>query len=304
MKWIDNQIAQLEADKQNATRAVATAAQAQPEVAEATAAGGTPVGEFSASEQAILANPDYELLGFNKLARAILGKTPAKVPTVALVLGGVEPFEPFGDRIKPASAEDTPSGDFLDRHVEDVASVIATLAPRARVRAYRALGAKGSGDTRTINEALLRAVADKPDVIALPLGPLQPELLRALAASNVLVIAAAGNSGTEPEMVPPEDTRFLYAGASVGRARSPYSNFGASVRLYAPGTAVTHNRDGTSESRGTSFATAVAAATAANLVTLHGALTGEELKARLLQATEPAGDIALLTPPAWPAPSN
>lgn len=299
--WIDSQIAQLEADKQNAARAVAAAAQAQPEVAAATAAGATAAtpGQFSAPEQAILANPDYEELGFSTFARTVLGEAPAKVPTVALVLGGIEAFEPFGERIQPASAEDAPAGGFVDRHVEDVASVIATLAPHAKVRVYRALDAKGVGATSTILATLLRAVADKPDVIALPLGPLRSEfLITAAVAGETLVIASAGNSGTEPELTLPEDAPFLYAGASEGRDRAPFSNFGASVRLYAPGTAVTQNRDGTSEGRGTTFATAVAAATAANLVTLHGALTAEELKARLLGSTELAGDIALLTPPA------
>lgn len=295
MEWIDNQIAQLEADKQNVTGAVATAAKARPTAA--APAGLTLAGEFSTPEQAILSNPDYEHLGFDKLARIVLDKTPIKIPNVALVLGGIEPFEPFGDRIEPASAEDVPSGGPVDRHVEDVASVMATLAPQAKIRAYRALNGNGAGETSTILATLLRAIADKPDVIVLPLGPLQPVMLEAIVKSDVLVIAAAGNEGAEPALSLPEDAPILYAGASEGRARSPFSNFGNSVRFFAPGTAVTHNREGTSESRGTSFAAAVAAATAANLVALHGTLKSEELKAGLLGATNPAGDIALLTAP-------
>lgn len=296
VEWINNQIARLEADRKNAIRAVASAAQAQPTVTVPTTTAALPSDVFSVPEQAILANPDYEKLGFAMLARALLEQTPRKIPIVALILGGVEPFEPFDDRIHPASAEDKPVGDTLDRHVEDVASVIATLAPHAKVRTYSALGGKGRGDARSITNALLRAVADKPDVIALPLGPMQPELLKAISASDVLVIAAAGNSGTEPELALPHETQILFVGASEGVVRSPYSNFGSSVRLYAPGTAVTHNREGTSENRGTSFATAVAAATAANLVMVHGKLASADLKAKLLEITEPAGDIALLDP--------
>jgi subtilisin family serine protease len=129
----------------------------------------------------------------------------------------------------------TLGGEFVDK--------ISGMAPRARIAVYKACwlepGAdRGSCSTADLTQAIEDAVADGVDIINYSVGSdddiVDADDLALLAASNagVLVVAAAGNEGPDPETVvsPAAAPWVLAVGASSRRGERFYD----AIRVNSP----------------------------------------------------------------------
>jgi subtilisin family serine protease len=118
---------------------------------------------------------------------------------------------------------------------------VAGICWRCSVMPIKALDASGSGDDTLIAAGLVWATDHGAQVINLSLGGpgASQELSNAIGyavGKGVIVVAAAGNSGTTTQFFPAADPRALsVAATTVADHRYSWSNFGPWVRLAAPG---------------------------------------------------------------------
>jgi hypothetical protein len=284
-------IAALEADEES-KRAIAVAPAAPTPTRPRVPAGPTSSADaIDAREGKVLGQPHLASFGLAALAERARKSDSNKKIKVALVLGGIEPFEPFGNRIVPADPEDTPPGGDMNTHIQQMASLIATFAPKAQVQAYGAIDANGSASNDAVITAIARAAASDADIITINLGPLRGAGIRALiskaAQPGKLVLLAGGNDSARLD--PKKDAVFesaLMVGAWEQTQRAEYSNYGTPVAFFAPGRSLAISRDRISETRGTSIATALASAVAANVKMLaNESLSGTDLASRIKAMT-------------------
>ena len=126
---------------------------------------------------------------------------------------------------------------------------VAGVAPQAQIMAVRVLDGDGSGSSADIANGILFAASNGASVINMSLGgPAGPgdtvmaDAIFQAERSNVVVVVAAGNEGSNNDVTPTTPCTFgnanLICVASVTRtgARSSFSNFGSTtVDLGAPG---------------------------------------------------------------------
>lgn len=212
-------------------------------------------------------------------------------------------------------------------HGTHVAGLVALAAPGATILPLRVLDPQGQGNAWVLAEALLHAAdpdgnpatADGAHVVSMSLGSLnRTELLGAIAklascsfvtapdpaddftdpgyeldrqrcaaGSGTLLVAAAGNGGSDKERQYPAAER-VYGLLAVGATQSSrrladFSNRGSWVRVAAPGDAVTSTLPGGGFGTwsGTSMAAPLAAGVAALAIARQPALTPTELVRRL-----------------------
>jgi len=142
------------------------------------------------------------------------------------------------------------SSNFHGTHVAGIAAAadnslgIVGVAPEANLYPVRVLGRGGEGSSADLIAALNWAAGrDEIQVINLSLGGLGPSvaLKQSIDAAwdggnGKLVVAAAGNQGTDEPTYPAAYANVIGVGAvDGGRARAPYSNLGQSVDVVAPG---------------------------------------------------------------------
>jgi thermitase len=136
-------------------------------------------------------------------------------------------------------------------HGTAVAGVIAARADnhlggagicwRCSIMPVKVLDAGGSGDDTVIAAGIVWATDHGAKVINLSLGGpgTSQELTNAISyatGKGVIVVAAAGNSGTTTQFYPAADPRALsVAATTVSDQRYSWSNFGPWVRVAAPG---------------------------------------------------------------------
>ena len=284
-------IAALEADeetKRQISVALATPTPAKPKVPAEPISSADRVDE---RESQVLRQPHLALFGLAALAERARRSDNDKKIKVALVLGGIEPFEPFGNCIVPAGPEDTLPGEGINTHIQQMASLIATFAPKAQVRAYGAINANGGASNEAVTAAIARAAASDAHIITINIGPLRgadiSDLISKATQSGKLVLMPAGNDGTKLD--PKKDPVFegaLMVGAWDQTQRARYSNYGTPVTLFAPGRSLAISRERVSETQGTSIAAAIASAVAANVKLLaNEPLSGIGLASRIMVMT-------------------
>lgn len=142
------------------------------------------------------------------------------------------------------------SSNFHGTHVAGIAAAVDNntgvigVAPSADILPVRVLGEDGVGSSADLIAAINWASSrSEIDVINLSLGGLGPSqslrdaIDRAWAGGNgQLVVAAAGNQGTDEATYPAAFPNVVGVGAVDGAGvRASYSNIGASVNLVAPG---------------------------------------------------------------------
>ncbi len=148
--------------------------------------------------------------------------------------------------------------DFHGTHVAGTAAAtagngqgIAGVAPDAKVMAVRVLDGDGSGSTTDVAAGIIYAAEHRADVINLSLGssessdPTLSNAINVAAANDVVVVAAAGNTGTNNDAQPvlpcalPQTNLICVAALRLSGGLASFSNFGASsVDLAAPGTSI------------------------------------------------------------------
>jgi len=130
---------------------------------------------------------------------------------------------------------------------------VAGVAFNTTIMPLKVLGADGSGSFAQVADGVNYAVANGADIVSMSLGASVGAAVIENAVANafnsgVTVVAACGNSGTADCDFPAAYNSYVIAvGATqYNEARAPYSSFGPSLDVVAPGgnTGVDQNGDG------------------------------------------------------------
>jgi hypothetical protein len=174
------------------------------------------------------------------------------------------------------------------------------LAPEAKILPVRMQREDGS-DPVHIADAVKYAVAQHVKVINMSLGtsdtPGMAAAVKAAEAADIVVVAAAGNFGTEHVIIPAAYPGVVAAGAidDTG-ARWRGSSYGPQISLTAPGVGIpVEDASGLPRTvKGTSEASAYVTASAALVRSLHPDWTaGQTIRALLTTATKAGGSTGL-----------
>jgi subtilisin family serine protease len=126
-------------------------------------------------------------------------------------------------------------------HGTHVAGIVHQVAPAAKIMPVRILDDDGSGTTWNAAEGMFWAARHGAKVINMSLGThgspgVLRDAVRAVSASGVLVVAAAGNDGKDRTMYPAAAPEAIAVGSvGAGDVVSTFSNFGLWVDVVAPG---------------------------------------------------------------------
>ncbi len=137
---------------------------------------------------------------------------------------------------------------------------IAGVGWNTRIMPLRVLGKGGAGDDYSIEQAIRFAArltndsgtlpAKKADVINLSLGgaEVSTSFRRTITDAynmGVVIVAASGNEGTSVPMYPAALTEVISTGAiDINKEHPDYSNYGATLKIVAPGGARTADING------------------------------------------------------------
>lgn len=230
--------------------------QTAPDVGSGTGIAVMDTGMFSTSTESIGDwHPDLDAN-----VRIITGET------MDWVSGDLDIDGDAGRDANPADPGDgkAQSSNFHGTHVAGIAAAvdnsigIVGMSPGATIYPVRVLGRDGVGSGADLVDALNWAAGrDEIDVINLSLGGLGPStsLKNAIDAlwdegRGKLIVAAAGNQGTDEPTFPAAYDNVIGVGAvDGGRVRASYSNVGESVDVVAPGGDASRdaNQDGVAD---------------------------------------------------------
>ncbi|MBB5121349.1 serine protease [Streptomyces eurocidicus] len=188
-------------------------------------------------------------------------------------------------------------------HGTHVAGTIAGtahgVAKKAKIVAVRVLDANGSGSTEQVVAGIDWVTKNHkgPSVANMSLGGGADEALDAAVqkaiASGVTFAVAAGNESTDAGKGSPARVKeaITVASSTESDQQSDFSNFGASVDLYAPGSEITSDWNdsdtGTKTISGTSMATPHVVGAAAVYLSGHKDATPDQVAAALVQGATP-----------------
>jgi subtilisin family serine protease len=193
-------------------------------------------------------------------------------------------------------------------HGTAVAGVIAARADnhlggagicwRCLIMPVKVLDANGSGDDTVIAAGIVWAVDHGAKVINLSLGGpgASQELTNAIGyatGKGVVVVAAAGNSGTTTQFYPAADPRALsVAATTTADQRYSWSNYGSWVRVAAPGCNVAPVLGGGyGNFCGTSSATPLVTGLIALELSAQPSATPQQLEQAITSAARPLPDV-------------
>jgi subtilisin family serine protease len=162
----------------------------------------------------------------------------------------------FVDRAGGAPTGNPDDFNFHGTHVAGTAAAsddnglgIAGVAADARIMAVRVLDGDGGGSSADIGDGIAYAAREGAGVINLSLGggsasdPFMSDGVNVAAQHNAVVVAAAGNEGSNNDNTPfvpcnlPQANLICVAAVNEAGGRAGFSNFGpASVDVAAPGT--------------------------------------------------------------------
>jgi subtilisin family serine protease len=229
--------------------------------------------------------------------------------TVAILDTGIDLDHPlFAGRIHPAA------WDFIDRdpvpaehpdgidgdedglvdealgHGSHVAGLVALMAPGAKIMPLRVLDNDGQGSSYGVASAIEHAIHNGARIINLSLRMTEESaaMSRAIALARekgVLIVAAAGNTGTWGPLDFPASDPYVLAVGSVdaeGR-RSAFSAWSSGIGVSAPGENLlsAYWNGGYAVWSGTSMAAPIVTGTAALLMSNNLRYTAEGARARL-----------------------
>lgn len=120
---------------------------------------------------------------------------------------------------------------------------IVGIAPEATIVSVKVLNKNGTSQGNSVVEGLKYCLTLNPDIINLSLGNPAPmpeayEIIKKLVKNNVVVIASAGNNGTEGILYPAAYDEVIAVGSysnSMLKDRSLFSSYGDALDIMAPG---------------------------------------------------------------------
>ena len=126
----------------------------------------------------------------------------------------------------------------------------AGIAFNSTIMPIKVMNQTGSGTTETVSQGIDFAVAQGAKVINLSLtattdDPIFKASIDAALASNVIIVAAAGNDGTGTVSYPAAYPGVISVGAvRYDATRSYYSNYGTGLQIMAPGGDTRYDQNG------------------------------------------------------------
>jgi thermitase len=191
----------------------------------------------------------------------------------------------------------------LAGHGTHVSGIVDQVAPGAKIMPLRVLDPDGVGDVYTVARAINFAMMNvhEADVINLSLGTSEhSELLeemigKAMEEANIVVVAAAGNSGAEEPhypaagsygtggvdpLSPPEEGLLAVTSVDGSLIKSNFANYGYWVGISAPGENIrsTYLGDRYANWSGTSMATPFVSGQAALIRADSGAISSVNIE--------------------------
>jgi len=191
---------------------------------------------------------------------------------------------------------------------------VAGLA-QVNILPVKVLDDNGSGSDWSVSEGIIFAES-RSDIINLSLGcactendlPLTKLALASAYLKNVLIVAAAGNSGSSGPHYPSDDPNVISVSATTKDDKlASYSNYGNSIELSAPGgdtkggpywktyVLSTYKGDSYAYSVGTSMASPHVAGVAALVLSQYPNLSNIELRTHLQNTADDLGSAGLDT---------
>jgi subtilisin family serine protease len=205
-------------------------------------------------------DPKYQLqwgLPRMKVDKAWNVSTNSSPITIAVVDTGVDSDHPdlVGDLVSGyniiSNNTNTDDDNGHGTHVAGIAAGvmenskgIAGIAGHSRIMPVKVIGSNGSGTTLNIAEGVRWAVDHGAKVINLSLGgPDYSQTLQSAVeyarSKGALVVAAAGNSNTYIPSYPAAMNHVISVAAiDKNNTKASFSNYGSSIDLCAPGTAI------------------------------------------------------------------
>ncbi len=179
----------------------------------------------------------------------------------------------------PSSIDSDNDGQVNDAlgHGTGVAGIIAAVAPQSRIMPIKVLDSEGMGTAFDVMEGIRYAVNHGAQVINLSLGmdsrsTAVAEALAYATSHNVVVVAAAGNTGTQMPLYPSGDPNVLTVAATdASDCLAPFSAYGTFINVTAPGVNIysSYYNDDYALWSSTSMATPFVSGEAALLRALH-----------------------------------
>ncbi len=233
--------------------------------------------------------------------------------TAYVVDTGVSPHNEFGTRLKSGFSAVNDGNGTRDCHghgthvAGTTAGQTLGVAAGASVVPVRVMDCRGSGSSTSVLAGLdwIAANGTRPGVVNMSLGgPAFSSLDAAaqrLVAAGFTVVAAAGNSNVDACTQSPGRASGLVtvAASDNADAKAAFSNTGACVALWAPGTGIASagiaSASAVVSMSGTSMAAPHAAGAAALLLQAQPTATAAQVRARLLQDATPNAVLGLTT---------
>ncbi|WP_010245265.1 S8 family peptidase [Acetivibrio cellulolyticus] len=206
--------------------------------------------------------------------------------------------------------EDPSPGPVDEEHASHVAGIIAASTDNGigvagtagkapiKIMPLRVLEA-GSGDDFTIAKAIYYAADNGAKVINMSLGgygesPLLTNACNYAFSKDVVVVAAAGNSADDTKNYIPASIPgvITVSATDINNKTASFSNYGAEVKLAAPGVDVLSTIPGNKYDSysGTSMATPVISAACAMLISKNPSLSVIEVEQYLTDSAQDLGD--------------
>jgi len=208
-----------------------------------------------------------------------------------LVSGGYDYVDDDAEPAEEADGRDDDGDGVADEafgHGTHTAGVVVIVAPEARIMVFRVLDADGRGDPYLVAEAVNDAVAAGVDVINVsfgmedePTSRVLKDAFKAAEKAGVVVVAAAGNGGSEAKRYPAEAKSVIGVAAlgSDGNQLARFSNHGKRALVAAPGEDIVSTLPGGGYGAwsGTSMAAPIVAGQAALILDLQPDLDGKKV---------------------------
>jgi serine protease len=186
---------------------------------------------------------------------------------------------------------------------------VAGIAPGASIMPVKVLDAGGRGSYANIAAGIRWATDEGADVINLSLGgsynsPVLENAINYAWNNGVVIVCAAGNNNVSTPFYPAAYANSISVVATdYADARAPYSNYGSTIDIAAPGgnLSVDLNGDGYGDGilqqtingyyffEGTSMASPHVAGVVAIMISVNGTLSNSDIKTRLYDSVVDLG---------------